>query len=197
MAHGSYLHQHRLGRFDRADDYDRHAGRLARRLYEAVAAEVAGAGLPDGANVLDIGTGPGRLPLMVAALRPGLRIEGLDVEPNMVERARRNAAEAGLADRVTFRTGDVARLEAPDDSVDLVVSTISQHHWEDPAAGFRELARVVRPGGRVWIYDFRLAARRAERAARAAFPGREPARVSIPGSGFWGLLVTRLTIDPA
>ena len=193
MPHRSHLHQHRSGIFEDAGRYDRHAGRFAQRLYRAVAAEVAGAGLPDGSRVLDVGTGPGRVPLAIAAAAPGVRVDGVDLEPNMVDLARRNAAEAGVAGRVTFTTADVARLPYDDDTFDLVVSTLSHHHWDDPPAGFRDLARVVRPGGRVWIYDFRTTLGRAERAARPAFAGR-PARTNVPGAGLFGLLVKRLTL---
>jgi len=49
------------------------------------------------------------------------------------------------------------------------VSTISQHHWSDPGAGLRELNRVLRPEAQAWIYDFRLALRRAQTAARTAW----------------------------
>jgi ubiquinone/menaquinone biosynthesis C-methylase UbiE len=51
--------------------------------------------------------------------------------------------------------GDVRNLPFPDDSFDLVLSTLSIHHWHDPARGIRECLRVTAPGGRCWIYDFR------------------------------------------
>jgi ubiquinone/menaquinone biosynthesis C-methylase UbiE len=56
-----------------------------------------------------------------------------------------------------FQVGDVAALPFADNSVDLVVSTLSLHHWDDPAAGFNEIVRVLGPGGQAWIYDFRTA----------------------------------------
>jgi ubiquinone/menaquinone biosynthesis C-methylase UbiE len=51
--------------------------------------------------------------------------------------------------------GDVAALAFPDQSFDLVVSTLSMHHWADPAAGLAEIGRVLRPGARALIWDFR------------------------------------------
>ena len=49
----------------------------------------------------------------------------------------------------------MASLPFPDGSFDLVVSTLSLHHWADPQAGLAEIARVLRPGGRALIWDFR------------------------------------------
>src|SRR6266511_3754780 len=109
----------------------------------------------------------GRVPLAIARALPGLRVEGLDLSTEMVAQARRNATDAGLDDAVRFTVGDVADLPYADATFDLVVSTMSQHHWADAAAGLRELRRVLRPGAQVWIYDVRFALGRAEAAARA------------------------------
>jgi SAM-dependent methyltransferase len=75
----------------------------------------------------------------------------------MIARARANADRPGNGDqrRPSFLVGDVAALAFPDGSFDLVVSTLSMHHWADPAAGLAEIGRVLRPGGRVLIWDFR------------------------------------------
>jgi ubiquinone/menaquinone biosynthesis C-methylase UbiE len=190
-------HGSRLGSFEHADRYDRWANRLLRRLYERVAADVAAAGLPQGARVLDVGTGPGRIPLAIARALPALRVEGLDQSPEMIAQARRNATDAGLDGALRFTVGDVADLPYPDASFDLIVSTLSQHHWADAAAGLRELRRVLRPGGQVWIYDLRFAFRRAEAAARAAFPGLEPRRETVRTGWLPLRLIARLMIDPA
>ena len=80
--------------------YDAVSGRLARPLYRRIAAEVAGAGLPDGATVLDVGTGPGRVPLLIAERCPTLIVEGLDLSEEMIGRATEEpigAASAGSA----------------------------------------------------------------------------------------------------
>ena len=168
--------------------YSRFAGHLAGRLYRRVAADVGGLALSAGARVLDVGTGPGALPLLVARERPDLQIDAIDVAPEMIEEARR----ADPAGTVTFAVADVARLPWPDATFDLVVSTISQHHWADPAAGVAEVRRVLRPGGRAWVYDFRWALGRAQRAA-------EPldADTAVAREVSWLRPVGRLVLRPA
>jgi ubiquinone/menaquinone biosynthesis C-methylase UbiE len=149
-------HETMFGLAGHAGWYDRGPGRLARPLYRRIAADVAGAGLPEGAVVLDIGTGPGRVPLLVARRCPGLVVEGVDLSAEMIERATRTAAEAGAsAGRLTYRVADVRTLPHADGSVDLVVSSLSLHHWVDVPAGLAEIRRVLRPGAEAWIYDVR------------------------------------------
>ncbi|WP_344611851.1 class I SAM-dependent methyltransferase [Dactylosporangium salmoneum] len=143
-------------------------------MYRRIVADVEGAGLPPGARILDAGTGPGRVPLALAEALPRARVDGVDLSTAMIEEARRGAAARGLADRVTFTVADVGALPFMDATFDLIVSSMSLHHWTEPAAGVRELRRVLRPGGRMWIYDARIALRRGE------VPGipsrREPVR---------------------
>ncbi|HZC99498.1 MAG TPA: methyltransferase domain-containing protein [Actinomycetes bacterium] len=124
-------------------------------LFERIAADVA-AGAPDGARVLEVGCGPGRLSILLAR-RYALDVTGVDLDPAMIGRARANASRAGgdHDGQPSFLVGDVASLAFPDGSFDLVVSTLSMHHWADPTAGLAELGRVLRPGGRALIWDFR------------------------------------------
>jgi SAM-dependent methyltransferase len=150
---------HMFGLFTHARAYDRLAGRAFGRLYARVATDVVAAGLEPGSRVLDVGTGPGRVPIAIATAAPHLRVEGLDLLPEMIEQARRSATAAGLADRVAFTVGDVAALPYPDATFDLIVSSMSQHHWPDAGAGLRELGRVIRPGGRIWTSGPRCTAR--------------------------------------
>jgi ubiquinone/menaquinone biosynthesis C-methylase UbiE len=169
--------------------YDRHAGILAGPLYRRVVRDVVAAGLPSGAVVLDVGTGPGRVPKMIAAARPDLSVHGIDLSAEMIARATAIAATSDSAasdsdsaasaasdsaagplagaQPVRFQVADVAALPFADGSVDLVVSSISQHHWEDPAAGLRDVLRVLRPGAQAWIYDLRPALRHPERMTGA------------------------------
>jgi ubiquinone/menaquinone biosynthesis C-methylase UbiE len=55
----------------------------------------------------------------------------------------------------SFLVGDVASMPFPEGSFDLVVSTLSMHHWDDPTAGLAEIDRVLRPGARALVWDFR------------------------------------------
>jgi len=124
-------------------------------LFGRIAADVA-AVAPDGARVLEVGCGPGRLSIRLAR-QHGLDVTGLDLDPAMIERARANADHPGNGDerRPSFLVGDVASLAFPDESFDLVVSTLSMHHWADPTAGLAEIGRVLRPGARALVWDFR------------------------------------------
>jgi ubiquinone/menaquinone biosynthesis C-methylase UbiE len=176
------VHEGMYGLAGHADWYDRAPGRLARPLYRRIAADVAGARLRGGAFVLDVGTGPGRVPLLIAQRCPSLIVEGIDLSEQMIARAAQ-AASAAEGDRVTYRVADVRTLPYPDASIDLVVSSLSLHHWTDVPAGLAEIRRVLRPGGRAWIYDVRPVLRRvAENAARCNLPvsleplDREPGR---------------------
>lgn len=135
--------------------YDVLTGLLLRSLFGGIAADAAAVASPT-TRVLELGCGPGHLSYRLARDH-GLDVTGLDLDPAMIERARANAdgsnreTEPGPA----FVVGDVASLPFADGSFDLVVSTFSVHHWADPAPGLSEIARVLRPGGRAIIWDFR------------------------------------------
>jgi ubiquinone/menaquinone biosynthesis C-methylase UbiE len=182
------------GAFHHPERYDRRAHRWLRRLYTRVAADVTAAGLPDGSRVLDVGTGPGRVPLAIATAAPGLVVEGVDLGDEMIDHARQLTAHLG--DRVSFAVADVAQLPYPDASFDLIVSTLSQHHWRNVDGGMGELLRVLRPGGQIWIYDIRFALRRATAAARTRCPTCDVDRHTVRTGPFSLGLIARLTVRP-
>lgn len=154
----------------RPERYERLTSRLTAPLYGRVVTDVRTAALSPGARILDVGTGPGLLALRIAAACPQSTVDAVDLSPQMIDRARQTAAASGRTDAVTFTVADVAQLGFPDATFDLIVSTISQHHWTDPGAALRELNRVLRPRGQAWIYDFRWVLRRARTAAGTVSP---------------------------
>ena len=135
--------------------YDAMSRLLLGSLFRPIAADVA-AVAPDGARVLEAGCGPGHLSIRLAR-QHGLDVSGLDLDPAMIERARANSDQAGDGDesRPSFLVGDVAAMPFPDGSFDLVISTFSMHHWADPTTGLAEIGRVLRPGARALVWDFR------------------------------------------
>ncbi|MEM4389589.1 MAG: class I SAM-dependent methyltransferase [Candidatus Micrarchaeia archaeon] len=104
-----------------------------------------------GARVLDVGMGPGQLPIALARKRPDLKIVGMDISPDMVAIARENALKSGA--RVNFLQGSASALPFPPSSFDLVFSTLSLHHWREPEKAFSEIRRVLRKGGKVVVWD--------------------------------------------
>jgi ubiquinone/menaquinone biosynthesis C-methylase UbiE len=139
--------------------YDEMSRLVLGSLFGSIAADVAAtadATAPDGARVLEVGCGPGHLSIRLAR-QHGLDTTGLDLDPAMIERARANANRAGNGDerRPSFLVGDVASIPFPEGSFDLVVSTLSMHHWANPTAGLAEIDRVLRPGSRALVWDFR------------------------------------------
>jgi SAM-dependent methyltransferase len=139
-----------------AVSYDALSRLLMGSFFEAIAADVATAAPDGGARILEVGCGPGHLSIRLAR-QHGLDATGVDLDPAMIERARANAGRSSEDDggRPLFLAGDVASLPFPDGSFDLVVSTLSMHHWADPTAGLAEIGRVLRRGGRVLIWDLR------------------------------------------
>jgi ubiquinone/menaquinone biosynthesis C-methylase UbiE len=73
----------------------------------------------------------------------------------MVDVATRRAERENMCDRVEFTVADLANVPLPDDSVDLVVSTASLHHWTDVGGTIASLGRLLRTEGQMWIYDIR------------------------------------------
>ena len=123
--------------------------------------------LQPGEQVLDVGCGTGTLAMEVARrVGPADRVAGVDPGTQQIARARAKAARRNVP--IDFQIGVIEQLAFPDQTFDVVFSTLMMHHL--PASlkrqGLAEIARVLKPGGRLVIADFKRKQERQGRAAR-------------------------------
>ncbi|WP_410607435.1 class I SAM-dependent methyltransferase [Amycolatopsis sp. lyj-109] len=114
--------------------------------YRRQAAEVT-AGLPEGAEILEVAPGPGFFAVELA--KRGFRVTGLDISHTMVEIAREN--RAGL--EIDFRQGDITHAPFEAESFDFLVCQAAFKNFRQPVAALNEMHRVLRPGGCAVIHD--------------------------------------------
>ena len=105
------------------------------------------------ARLLDVATGTADLAIMAARRWPRAHIVGLDLSEKMLAIGGAKAAAAKLDTRITLRTGDGLALDFPDASFDAVTAAFGVRNFENLVAGFSEMRRVLKPGGRVVILE--------------------------------------------
>ncbi len=99
---------------------------------------------------LDIGCGPGWLAIFAGSGKPELDVIGIDTSKTMISLAEDN--KQGRLN-VTFREMDAREVVYPAATFDVVTAVQTAHHWEDPAAIFTEAHRVLKPGGKMYVYE--------------------------------------------
>lgn len=155
MSDGPVLHQAHV-RYS-AEAYDRFTAYSTKPFDVALAALVTPRALKrmPGAVIVDIGTGTGRFLIHLAGIEAlaGARLVGTDLFDDMLAQAGAAAREAGVALELTRQ--DVHRMDFPDAMADIVTSRSTVHHWHDPARAFREIFRILKPGGIAFICDIR------------------------------------------
>ena len=134
-----------------ASAYEKATRLVIDSYYRRVAEEIV-AHLANG-TILDLGTGPGYLPIEIAKRSSDIHIIGVDLSRKLIEMARSNAAKAGFADRLDFQRGNAGRLEFDDASFDLVISTGMLHSLKEPVNVLQEIYRVLKAGREAWIFD--------------------------------------------
>jgi demethylmenaquinone methyltransferase / 2-methoxy-6-polyprenyl-1,4-benzoquinol methylase len=105
------------------------------------------------ARALDLATGTGDLAIMIARMAPRARVVGLDPSPKMLAVGTKKVQGEDLAERVTLEVGDAQAIDAPDASFDATSIAFGIRNVPDRPRALREMARVVRPGGRVVILE--------------------------------------------
>lgn len=131
--------------------YDKACRLVIERYYRRVAEEIV-LEFREG-RLLDLGTGPGYLPIEIAKKTPNVTVVGIDLSRPFIRMAREKARLAGLEHRVRFEVGNATKLGFENETFDRVVSTGMLHMLKNPGKMFLECHRVLKPGGEAWIYD--------------------------------------------
>jgi SAM-dependent methyltransferase len=177
---------------------------IARQVMAAAEDVVQAADPRPGQSVLDVACGSGNAALVAA--RRYCAVSGIDIAPNLVERARTRAAAEGV--EVEFREGDAQALPYPDAHFDVVLSVFGVMFAPDQERAASELRRVCRPGGRIvlanWMpeafgaYFFGAHARHAPPPPGMPSPlrwGTTEGLTELLGSGVRGIATTRRSIN--
>ena len=156
---------------EEARDYDAmdHAAVNARFVADFLAAH----GPCRGGTILDVGTGPARIPIELCLADPSAIVLGVDLARHMLDLARENVGAAGLSGRIRLELVDAKGLPYPDGQFEAVLSNTIIHHIPDPAPALAEMARLVAPGGTLMVRDL----------ARPAGPGELQSLVATYAGG--------------
>ena len=106
-----------------------------------------------GGEILDVGTGTALIPIEIARRDARARIVGVDLATRMIARARINIESAGLSDRIRCEVRDAKAFDLPSERYEAVISNSIVHHLSDPRAALAEMARMVAPGGTLFVRD--------------------------------------------
>jgi ubiquinone/menaquinone biosynthesis C-methylase UbiE len=111
-------------------------------------------------TIVDLGCGSGNLIVKIAKEMKDVELIGVDISSEMLGRAKKRAGKQDLGSGIKFKIGSADSLPFSDNSIDMVVSSLSLHHWEDPLESLKEINRVLRHNGKLLLFDFRRDARR-------------------------------------
>jgi 2-polyprenyl-3-methyl-5-hydroxy-6-metoxy-1,4-benzoquinol methylase len=158
---------------------------IAERFYDKLFSLMLRAmDVKEGVTILDAGCGPGVY--SVRAARAGLNVCAIDISKTMLDEARDRVASAGLSSRVNFRQEDLTHLSLPDASFDAVFCWGVLIHIFNVESALDELARIIRPGGRLALYitNSRALDYKLESVVRLVKRRPLPQRAGRYGQGF-------------
>ena len=136
-----------------------------RQVNQACARRALGAAGRRKGVALDLGTGPGEIPVLFCRMAPGWRVTALDASPRMLAAARKNVERSGLAGRIALVKGDAKTVKGFGRRFDLIFSNSLVHHLDDPVPFWRRLGQLLKPGGAVMVQDLsRPSSRRKARS---------------------------------
>ncbi|TWU56097.1 class I SAM-dependent methyltransferase [Rubripirellula reticaptiva] len=107
-----------------------------------------------GPRVIDLGCGPGQIPILLCQADPNIEMLAVDLEVEMLEIAKIEIDIAGMLGRIRLEQADITDMSVFEDGLaDAVISNSAMHHLDEPSLGLATAVRLARPGGRVFIRD--------------------------------------------
>ncbi|MEA2733686.1 MAG: hypothetical protein QOE14_137 [Humisphaera sp.] len=144
-------------------------------------------------KMVDLGTGPGTVPILVARARPDWRITAVDAAKAMTRIAQISVKMAGLHERVTVQLGDAKATGLPDASFDIVFCASLVHHMPDPVPLWREIKRLAAPGALIFVRDLKRP--ESEQAARDLVNRYASEQSALLQEEFYRSLLSAFTVE--
>jgi ubiquinone/menaquinone biosynthesis C-methylase UbiE len=134
-----------------ASSYEKASRMVVDGYYSQVADEIV-SHIRQG-SMLDLGTGPGYLPIEIVKRAPEIHITGVDLSRSLILMARANAKKAGVSHQLSFEVGNSAHLRFDNAVFDMVISTGMLHSLKNPVNVLKEIKRLLKQNSQAWIYD--------------------------------------------
>ena len=145
------------------------------------------------ARMVDLGTGPGTIPVMIAKAHPSWHITAVDAAKAMLTIAGVSIKMAGVADRITLKLADVKATGLPNQSFDIVFCSSVVHHMPDPAPLWQEIKRLAAPGALIFVRDLRRP--ESENAAKETMLKHASQESELLQEEFYRSLLSAFTVD--
>jgi ubiquinone/menaquinone biosynthesis C-methylase UbiE len=123
-------------------------------------------------TILDLGTGPGQIPIKLAKRDPRITVIGIDLSREMLKRAAERARQEQVSSRVSFMLASAGSIPVVSGSIDLLICNSTLHHFSDPVQVFNEAHRVIKDDGMAYFRDLRRRSRLLH-GLHVAFFGRK------------------------